>query len=158
MQSQKTAGWFELHLVSQCFPSIFSRMRTEGFLFSWEGVWGGGVFAGRFCDPVPLSMGNVTKGDVLGHVKVWQAWDHGTQEKVVSKFSNRVIPLSLGNVRKVMCWDMWECISRGMCGTLWHFYLRSVLFHRDTYHLSGISTSLPMPLALGNTSPLRCSC
>lgn len=53
-------------------------MRTEGFLFSWEGVWGGGVFAGRFCDPVPLSMGNVTKGDVLGHVRVHFAqhvWD-----------------------------------------------------------------------------------
>ena len=67
------------------------------------------MFAGRFRDPVPLSMGNVRKGDVLGHVKVpfaWQAWDCGTQAKVVWKFSNGIVPLSMGNVRKMMCWDM----------------------------------------------------
>ena len=102
-------------------------MRSEGFLFSWERVWGWRTVCGSFSfrDHVPLSMesmGNVRQGDVLEHVKVhfaWRAWDSVALERKLF----RTAPMASshcpwGMSEKVMCWDMWKCISRGKRRTL----------------------------------------
>ena len=61
----------------------FSRMRSEGFLFSFLGVWGWWTVCGSFSCRGALIVsshclwGKWKKGDVLRHVKAhfaWQAW------------------------------------------------------------------------------------
>ena len=51
----------------------------------------------------------------------WQAWDFvALKRKFVFGVSNRVVAVSMGKWEKVMCCDVWKCISRGRHGTLWH--------------------------------------
>ena len=94
----------------------FSRMRSEGFLFSFLGVWGWWTVCGSFScrgaknRVLAVSMGKVRKGDVLrrGRVHfVWQAWGFVARKRKLLRGSLMFTsPLSMGKVRKMMCCDV----------------------------------------------------
>ena len=127
----------------------FSRMRSEGFLFSFLGVWGWWIICSSFCflfsnRVVPLSLGKVFvtcdsafrvagvglcrfRRKLLPDSLIASSrclWEKGlccTQAKVASRFSNIYAARCLwGKWQKVMCCDVWKWILRGRPGALWH--------------------------------------
>ena len=87
-----------------------SRMRSEGFLFSFLGIWGWWTVCGSFsCRETLIASsrclwGKVRKGDVLrrGRVHfVWQAWGFVALKRKLLRGSRMFTsPLSMGKVRK----------------------------------------------------------
>jgi hypothetical protein len=109
----------------------FSRMRTEGFLFSFLGVWGWCTVCGSFsfCGSLILSprcLWGMWKKVMF--CDVWRCISRGMRRTLwhsgkscFATLSNYVAVRCLwGKWKRVMFCDVRKCISRGKCGTFWH--------------------------------------